>query len=109
MEPVRISLDAATSLGIIINQMVNNAYLHAFPRGIGEISVALGVEASRMLLSISDNGIGFVETQTQRRGMVIVRRLVGQIGGTFLRRSDHGSGWTIDLPIDLMAGEASPH
>jgi two-component sensor histidine kinase len=109
VEPVRISLDAATSLGIIITELVNNAYLHAFPRGIGEISVALGVEASRMLLSISDNGIGFVETQTQRRGMVIVRRLVGQIGGTLSLRSDHGSGWTIDLPIDLMAGEASPH
>src|ERR1700712_2130933 len=40
-EAVGVELDAATALGIIITELVNNAYLHEFPDGVGEISVAL--------------------------------------------------------------------
>jgi len=97
VEPVRLFLDAATSLGIVITELVNNAYLHAFPKGIGEISVVLNVNATRMLLSISDNGVGFVEAENQRRGMSLVRRLVSQVGGTLSLRSEQGSAWIIEL------------
>jgi two-component sensor histidine kinase len=45
VEPVRVSLDMAASLGIIITELVNNAYLHAFLNDIGEIAV--GVEGQR--------------------------------------------------------------
>jgi two-component sensor histidine kinase len=67
VEPVRVPLDVATSLGIIITELVNNAYLHAFPNDIGEISVGLKVNDGRMLLSVSDNGVGFIEAETRRR------------------------------------------
>ncbi|HEY6438398.1 MAG TPA: histidine kinase dimerization/phosphoacceptor domain -containing protein [Acetobacteraceae bacterium] len=106
VEPVRVSLDVATSLGIIITELVNNAYLHAFPNDIGEISVGLKVNDGRMLLSVSDNGVGFTEAETQRRGMSLVRRLVLQVNGILTLRSDHGSAWTIELANSLLATAA---
>jgi two-component system, sensor histidine kinase PdtaS len=94
--PVQLSLDVSTSVGIIITELVNNAYLHAFPNDIGEISVKLQGDAARMVLTISDNGVGFVEIETPRRGMNLVRRLVQQVNGTLTLRSDHGSTWTME-------------
>jgi two-component sensor histidine kinase len=106
VEPVRVPLDVATSLGIIITELVNNAYLHAFPNDIGEISVGLKVNDGRILLSVSDNGVGFIEAETQRRGMSLVRRLVLQVNGILTLRSDHGSAWTIELANSLLATAA---
>ena len=81
-DPVNIPLDMATPLGIVVTELVNNAYLHAFPHGgVGEISVKLRASSDQLVLSVSDNGIGFVETETRRRGIGLVRRLVGQVGG----------------------------
>jgi two-component sensor histidine kinase len=97
VESVRVDLDEATALGIVITELVNNAYLHAFPDGAGEISVALRVTPDGTLLSIADNGVGFVEVETKRRGMGLIRRLVQQVGGSLSLQSNRGSTWTITL------------
>ena len=66
--------------------------------------MTLEAGGGRPCLSISDNGIGFVEVETKRRGMSLVRRLVQQVGGTLTLTSDHGSTWAI-----LFAGnKAAP-
>jgi two-component sensor histidine kinase len=97
VEPVQLDLDEATALGIVITELVNNAYLHAFPAGGGEIAVALRIAPGRMVLSITDNGIGFVEVETKRRGVGLVRRLVEQAGGALAMTADNGTAWTITL------------
>ena len=102
VEPLRVDLDEATALGIIITELVNNAYLHAFPDGAGEIAVTLRITAGRAFLTIADTGVGYVEVETKRRGMGLVRRLVHQVGGTLSLRSDHGSSWTIALASDEL-------
>jgi two-component sensor histidine kinase len=96
-ETIRLELDTATALGIIITELVNNAFLHASPAGIGEVSVVLGIKAGRILLSVSDDGIGFLEAETKRHGLGLVRRLVAQVDGTLGLNSDHGTAWTIEL------------
>ncbi len=104
---IQLELDVATALGIIITELVNNAYLHAFPESNGEISVALKVISGQPVLSIADNGVGFVEEETKRRGMGLVRRLVEQVGGTLSLASDHGSIWTIKLAVDEISPPAA--
>ena len=102
-ETIEVELDTATALGIVITELVNNAYLHAFPEGNGEISVALKVIAGQPVLSITDNGVGFVEAATKRRGMGLVRRLVNQVEGSLSLTSNHGSTWTIRLAVEQVS------
>jgi two-component sensor histidine kinase len=102
-EAIQVGLDTATALGIIVTELVNNAYLHAFPEGNGEISVVLRAISGQPVLSIADNGVGFVEAETKRRGMGLVRRLVNQVDGTLSLTSNHGSIWTIMLAVDEVS------
>jgi two-component sensor histidine kinase len=102
VEPVQLELDAATSMGIVITELVSNAYLHAFPSGSGEITVALHATLDRVVLSVADNGSGFVEQETKRHGVGLVRRLVERVGGNLILQSKGGSKWTVDLPMDEL-------
>jgi two-component sensor histidine kinase len=102
VEPAQLDLDVVTALGIVITEMVSNAYLHAFPGGRrdGEISVVLGLKGNQMDLSIRDNGIGFVEGEGQRRGIRLIRRLVEQTDSRLILRVDHGTLWTIERNLE---------
>jgi two-component sensor histidine kinase len=107
-QPYRVDLDVATALGIIITELVNNAYLHAFGESDGEIRVALHVMQTEATLSISDNGVGFVEVETARRGMGLVKRLVQQVGGTMTRQpGNDGTSWTITLAPEPAVPQAA--
>jgi len=105
---VQIDLDDATSLGVVITELVNNAYLHAFPEGQGEITVRLEAGPDRLVLLVGDNGTGFVAGETKRRGVGLVRRLVEQVGATLDLQSDRGTLWTAtlaigqDVPLELV-------
>ena len=76
VEPVAVELDDATALGIVLTELVNNVYMHAFPEEVGGISVTSQVSTGEACLVVADNGLGFVEGPSTRRGMGLVRRLV---------------------------------
>lgn len=98
-EPLRLQLDKATALGVIIAELVSNAYLHAFPSGVGEILVTLRLTSDQVVLTVGDNGVGFKETETTRRGIGLVKRLVKQLDGTLSHGADGGSRWTVVIAM----------
>ena len=103
-EPTRLllDLDSVTSLGIIVAEIISNSYLHAFPKRAGAIHVALTPSATGTVLTINDDGVGFVEPPASKRhGLGLVRRLTEQIGGTVRVVSDHGTQWTLTVPNEV--------
>jgi PAS domain S-box-containing protein len=60
IDTIPMSIDTAIPCGLIINELVTNAYKHAFPENRqGEIAVGLSAdENNRVSLTVSDNGIG---------------------------------------------------
>jgi two-component sensor histidine kinase len=99
-EPLLLDLDSVTALGIIIAEIISNAYLHAFPGRAGAIRVALTRNATGAVLTIGDDGIGFVEPSTSKRhGLGLVRRLMEQIDGVVRVTSDRGTEWTLAFPM----------
>jgi two-component sensor histidine kinase len=99
-EPLLLDLDSVTALGIVIAEIISNAYIHAFPERAGAIRVALTRSATGALLTIGDDGIGFVEPSTSKRhGLGLVRRLMEQIGGAVRVVSDRGTKWTLAFPM----------
>jgi two-component sensor histidine kinase len=106
-EPLILDLDAVTALGLVVAEVVTNSYDHAFPGGKGSIIVSVQSavrDISTAIMTISDNGKGFKpQTENKRHGLGLVRRLVEQVRGTATVDSEHGTVWTIKIPVPRSA------
>ena len=94
--PVLLSIETAIPCGLIINELVSNAFKHAFPNGrSGQIWITLQrTEAQQLTLQIKDNGVGFPPEIDFRRtpslGLTLVNTLVKQVRGIIdLQRESH--------------------
>jgi two-component sensor histidine kinase len=101
-DAIVLDLDVVTALGIVVAEVVTNSYDHAFPDGKrGSIIVSVrrsGDDAATM--TISDDGAGFLaRAENKRHGLGLVRRLVEQVRGSAIVASDHGTVWTIKIPV----------
>lgn len=85
LEPCRVSIEMALPLGLILNELITNAYKYAFPgERTGHIRVELAhVEGHKFSVSICDNGIGLPEgfslQSTTTMGSQIVGILLEQV------------------------------
>lgn len=78
-EPVVVLSDIATSVSLIINELIQNSYDHAFPNhSEGKILVSINREGDEVVLSVFDNGIGFhiKEVGKNSLGLTIVQNYV---------------------------------
>jgi two-component sensor histidine kinase len=92
-------------LGIVVAEVVTNSYDHAFPGGKkGSILVSVRhADDDVATMTISDDGMGFpAKAENKRHGLGLVRRLVEQIRGSAIIESDHGTVWTIKIPVDRV-------
>jgi two-component sensor histidine kinase len=63
IEEMILDVDTIIPIGLIVNELVSNALKHAFPDGRhGEISVRLQELNQKLVLTVSDDGIGMKGT-----------------------------------------------
>lgn len=91
-----LDIDKAIPCGLIINELVSNAFKHAFPDGKhGKIQVLLDNKLDRYTIVVKDTGIGIpddVDTRnTGTLGLQLVHDLVHQIEGAYEMRCDDGT------------------
>ena len=82
-----LDLDVAAATGLIVNELVTNAFKHAFPdRERGEVTVRLqqGDGSGDVVLVVEDDGRGLGMEQAEGTGLTLVRGLARQCGGTCL-------------------------
>lgn len=103
--PIDVSARDATTLGILVGELVTNALKHAFPEGrSGSIHVRLFRDAGGTpVLEVEDDGAGLPDGEGPGEsglGSVIVGQLAGQFGGTprYAAPGEHGVRVTITLP-----------
>lgn len=98
-DPIRMPVSRAIPLGLMTNELVMNAYKHAFPDGnAGTIAVALRGEG-RIALSVEDDGKGCPEDAIQGVGARLTELFVQQLGGTLKReRLDPGCRISVSVP-----------
>jgi PAS domain S-box-containing protein len=98
--PLILSIEMAVPCGLILNELASNAIKHAFPNGVGEVSVNLEHDPATgaACLRVRDNGVGLPADLDWRQsgslGLRLVQILAGQMRGTVQNNpgSDTGFG-----------------
>jgi two-component system, sensor histidine kinase PdtaS len=108
IEDVAVEKDAATPLGLIINEVVSNTFKHAFSDGrAGEVSISLKAEGDgRARLTVRDNGVGFDPSVPSKGiGRRLVEGFAAQLRGESSHTSDEsGSVFTLTFPLAREKG-----
>jgi PAS domain S-box-containing protein len=106
LEPVIMSIDLAVPCGLILNELISNAFKHGFSNAQGgEITVALLADFNgECLLRVDDYGAGipagFDVNTNKSLGLRLVRSLTKQIRGSFeLVRTEPGTSARVQFPV----------
>ncbi|SDL95041.1 PAS domain S-box-containing protein [Catalinimonas alkaloidigena] len=99
-EPVFVDINLAVPCGLIVNELISNAFKHAFEgRQQGRIRVAFHREKQGYALKVSDNGIGMREVppkeSTQSLGTTLIYALTAQLNADMDIITDEGTTYVI--------------
>lgn len=86
MVPAYLTVNQAIPCGLILNELITNAFKHAFAgRSEGHIWIKLIEEGDNLLLSVKDNGVGlpddFDSDQPTSLGLTLITTLTSQLKG----------------------------
>ncbi|HNY01714.1 MAG TPA: PAS domain S-box protein [Bacteroidales bacterium] len=101
LDPLDVSIEIALPVGLIINELLTNAFKYAFPGDLtGDIRISLSNETGHeCLLVVEDNGIGLPPDSSLNSeksvGLYIVHLLVEQIEGQLEVIRNHGTTFRI--------------
>jgi PAS domain S-box-containing protein len=110
-----LGVELAVPCGLIVNELVTNAFKHAFPPGYyhgeGQIGVSLHPSASGngvIELMVSDNGIGIPADvdlqQPASLGLTIVSLLTGELEGRLELDRRQGTSFSVTFNAGAPAG-----
>ena len=110
--PFYLDLDRAVSCGLVVNELVTNAFKHAFPDGRrGEVSIELTPAGQELELVVADDGVGlaagFDPAAVKSLGLQLVALLADQLGARFSFASHSGARFTLRF-AGASAGRDAP-
>lgn len=101
--PLKVGLDFAIPLGLLVTELVTNSMKHAFGDGPGVIAVTLEeAESGQVVLRVADDGRGYDPLAAGRPapslGSIIINGLVQQLKGVLSISIDRGTHSVVHLP-----------
>lgn len=110
LEPVLVDVDTALPLGLIVSELVTNAFKHAFKdREAGDVLVRLRRSGDVGVLTIRDNGCGLpTATRPSATGLTMIAALVKQIDGTYRAKTREHGGAQFKITFKLATTKAIP-
>jgi PAS domain S-box-containing protein len=100
---VKLDINVAIPLGLLINELITNSLKHAFPDNrSGEIIIRMVKKKDHLLLYLGDNGVGMPETvnftDPDTLGLQLVNSLINQIDGEIYLDETPGTNFEIIFP-----------
>ena len=100
---VSLDIDLAIPCGLILNELITNAFKHAFPgKKDGEIRISMHKDGDGFILKVADNGVGFLTGvdfgNTESLGLQLVTILVKQLQGSIDIEEDGGTMFIVTFP-----------
>jgi two-component sensor histidine kinase len=102
-EKINFDIDIAIPAGLIINELVSNAVIHAFNETAGgELYIKVRDREMHYFLEIADNGSGIPESVNEETGgalgMQLIRTLVKQLNGVLALGRNNGTQCRVTIP-----------
>ncbi len=98
--PLRVGPDHAMPIGLIINEVVTNAFKHAFANKTdGRLAVRLSIDGTTAHLVVEDNGTGYDPGHSNGMGTRLIESFVAQLGGTLEFGDGPGTKVIISFPL----------
>ena len=96
LDPCEIELERAVPLGIIVNELISNAYTHGMPlHRPASLWISLTRDdQNKIVFFVQDNGPGCKQDIQEKTGMLLVRALCSQLHAELL----------IESPVDDEGG-----
>jgi two-component sensor histidine kinase len=103
--PVSVPANRAVALGLVVNEMVTNAFKYAYPDGAaGEVRVSLGASGDGLRLEVADrgvglpNGVGFTSSD-KSLGARIIGSFLHQLGAKLeIVSAGSGTSFVVYVP-----------
>lgn len=103
IDKVFLNINQAIPCGLILNELLSNALKHAFPDGRkGQVDISLRAKANgNIVMSVSDNGVGFPDgldfRNTDSVGLGLVTALSRQLGARINLEKNGGTSFAIQF------------
>lgn len=99
-----LNIDKAIPLGILMNELISNAFKHAFSDlENANLTISISSNSDQLKVSVRDNGVGFDPNKIDKRnslGMNLIDSLSDQLSADVGYESN-GNGTTVNLAIPL--------
>jgi two-component sensor histidine kinase len=101
MHPVKMGIRQVIPCGLLINELVVNAFKHAFKdTSNGLLQIKLEKIGDIVKIKIADNGRGMpADDKTDSLGLLLVQTFVDQLGATMEIEQNHGTIITVQFKI----------
>lgn len=100
LDEISININQAMPVGLLLNEIINNIYKHAFNgRSYGTMSIILEEVDHEIHLVISDDGVGFDPVADPHiestLGNTLIRNFLEQLGARYTLTSTNGTSYDI--------------
>ena len=107
IDDIWLDLERAIACGLLVNELVMNAYAHAYPEQEGKIRLELRRHGDTLQLTVADEGVGLPLVLAHRAGetplgLRLVRRLVLQLDGRLDVHRSSGTTLEVRFPVDPL-------
>lgn len=88
-------------LSIIANELITNSMKYAFENLIYKhLYISIDIIDNNLIFIIADNGIGYIQEETDGFGLKLVNMLVDELKGTIQIINNNGTENVITIPLD---------
>lgn len=101
---IEVDLDTAVHLGLLANEMISNAFKHAFKdQSEGLIKFDLSQDKSNLILVIEDNGEGISDesflNKSKSLGIRLINSFTKKLSAELQINTDEGTKFTVIVPL----------